>query len=166
MANLDVKRERLIKFFIKEIPGLIPWVGDIWKDAVDEFTESDLDKALEKIADYQEKGREAQKLIITEILQLRSDLSASKNVLATTEKAEYDRRQLAHLLDLNWGNSRFLFALQNSNRAFVFNHNIDAAFCEGFLDMLDTMFPGPESLQPPFAFPRGSVIAFPDGYEE
>ncbi|NWF78037.1 MAG: hypothetical protein HXY36_05540 [Chloroflexi bacterium] len=43
MTNTKLKKEKLVKFLIKEGPRLLPWIGplagDVWKDAVEEFTE-------------------------------------------------------------------------------------------------------------------------------
>jgi len=63
------------KFLIKEIPGLIPYFGQIWKSAIDEFSNNEIKEALKRIETYQDKEQINKENIILEILSLKRDVS-------------------------------------------------------------------------------------------
>ena len=167
MVKIEIKRDKLIKFLIKEIPGLIPYIGNIWKDMVDEFTESDFDKTLEQIEDFQKKDLKMQQKILSEILSLRSGISKSNEVILRMEQRERNVHIVGQLVRANIGNSRFLLALQKSDESFQLGYNVTREFREQYLDMLENVVMTGEMDLPTFAFEMlDALVAFPDGYEE
>lgn len=158
-------RKKLLRFLAKEIPGVLPFVGDIWKDAVDEFTESDVDKALERIENFQQRDRETQVATLLSVLSIGGDVSTIRHFVLSEERRQLAGRVLANVLHLDWGNSRFLYELQQSERAYPLNSNATKEFRDGYLHMLEKV--ANESNGVPFVFHHSAeLIAFPEGYEE
>lgn len=165
MASIDSKKQKLLKFLLKEIPGLVPFAGNLWKAAIDEFTEGDVDKALKRIERFQQKDREAQKEILLSILLLKKDLGSIMYAFDHIRRQEERARALTWVTEMNWGNARFLIALQKSRRAFTLNYNFTKELRDRYLDLLEGLAKE-EGCSPGVFHYVDGLVAFPDGYEK
>jgi hypothetical protein len=159
------KKTKLLKFLLKEIPGLVPFAGNIWKDAIDEFTEDDVDRTLKRIEGFRQQDMETQKEILLGILLLKRDFNSIFGLLAHIRRKEERERLLAWVKEMDWGNARFLIELQKTSKAFALNHNFSKELRDGYLDMLEDLASKEEISQGVFHY-VDALVAFPDGYEE
>lgn len=165
MPNIEPKKQKLLKFLLKEIPGLVPFAGNLWKAAIDEYTDDDVDKALKRIESFHDKDSETQKEILLGILLLKKDLGSIMSAFDHLRRQEERVRALRWVTEMNWGNARFLTALQKSRRAFSLNCNFTKELRDGYLDMLEEVALEEGCSPGAFHYVDG-LVAFPDGYEE
>lgn len=161
------RRERLRRLLLRSVPALIPWVGDLWKDAFDEFTDDEVDQSLARLEGYAQASEDAQRGILYEILRVRSTSTRAVKLLESLRRRERRPSLLHHLLEKDWGNARFLFAQLQSPDERRVCEGIDFEFRGNYLGLLEEWVQ--EVLEPdkiPFQFHMYPVmIAFPEDYE-
>ena len=81
MSVMEEKKKKVMKFLAKEIPSVIPFIGNIWKDAVEEFTESQLDIAIDLMRSYQNADRKMKYNLFKTMLSQNMKLDAYFNQL-------------------------------------------------------------------------------------
>lgn len=70
MSNQNQKpgkstRDKLKRLLTRSVPAALPWVGNIWKDTVDEFTDNEVDHALQRLEAFAEIDIDEQRKILS-----------------------------------------------------------------------------------------------------
>jgi hypothetical protein len=163
----DTTREKLKRLLIRSVPGALPWVGDLWKDIIDEFTNDEVDAALGRLESLAHADLATQREVLIEVLRLRGIADTAGRFVHRMERREQTQQLLRFLLEMNWGNARFLHGMLQSPEGRWISRGVDLEFRKAYPNLLDkwAVEGGDGGVFPFIISMTVQMVAFPDGYE-
>lgn len=160
-------RDKFRRLLVRSVPATIPWVGNLWKDIVDEFSDDEVEQALGRLENFSQADADAQRELLVEVLKLREIAGLAQRFVYRMEHREHTPHVLRFLLERNWGNSRFLFEMSLNPEGRRLCRAVDLDFRKAYPDLLDRWV---RDIAPEDSFPfvvamTATMVGFPEDFE-